>query len=28
MGEAMIEGRMPISWSAIQALHEPDLDRH
>jgi len=24
----MIEGRMPISWSAIQALHEPDLDRH
>ncbi len=19
---------MPISWSAIQALHEPDLERH
>ena len=19
---------MPISWTAIQALHEPDLDRH
>ena len=27
-GEAMIEGRMPISWSAIQVLHEPDLERH
>ena len=24
----MIERRMPISWSAIQALHEPDLERH
>jgi hypothetical protein len=24
----MIEGRMPISWSAIQALHEPELERH
>lgn len=19
---------MPISWTAIQALHEPDLERH
>ena len=28
MGELMIEGRMPISWSAIQALHVPDLQRH
>jgi len=24
----MIEGRMPISWNSIQALREPDLDRH
>jgi hypothetical protein len=24
----MIEGRMPISWRSIQALHEPDLERH
>ena len=24
----MIDRRMPISWSAIQALHEPDLERH
>ena len=24
----MIDRRMPISWTAIQALHEPDLDRH
>ena len=28
MGELMIERRMPISWSAIQALHEPDFERH
>ena len=28
MGDAMIEGRMPISWTAIQALHEPELERH
>jgi hypothetical protein len=27
-GDAMIDRRMPISWSAIQALHEPDLERH
>jgi hypothetical protein len=24
----MIEGRLPISWSSIQALHEPGLERH
>ena len=24
----MIDRRMPISWSAIQALHEPDVERH
>jgi hypothetical protein len=27
-GEAMIEARMPISWSSIQSLREPDRDRH